>query len=386
MNSNVLGVSKDKTTNKQNQSFAPQRRPIRILAVDDDPAAGRLLTVLLPPPGFDCTVVLSGHLALTSLRAEQFDVVISDLQMPNMSGLELLAQVRLCYPQIAFLVTTGVDDLEVGVRAMRCGADDYLVKPLHESAIVASIDNALYKKRLERQVANYRQHLEEMVSERTRQLFAALKHTEHTYECTLQALGTAIDLRDRETAGHSQRVCLFSLAIARSMGWPDDHLRNLARGAYLHDIGKLGVPDRILLKPGPLDAHERQQMQQHSQIGFDIIKDIPFLSEAADIVLTHHERYDGKGYPRGLKGEQIPASSRVFSVADTLDAITSDRPYRQASSFEEARSTIRRLAGSQFDIAIVRAFLEIAQDTWPTIAGDQSHLSAVSLIAPVPPR
>jgi putative nucleotidyltransferase with HDIG domain len=211
---------------------------------------------------------------------------------------------------------------------MRCGADDYLVKPLRESAVLASLERALHKRQLEQQVEDYRQHLEEMVAERTGQLQAALQQIESSYEDTLQALGAAIDLRDNETAGHSQRVCHYSLEIARAIGWSEKQLGSLARGAYLHDIGKLGVPDGILLKPGPLTTEEWKLMQQHVQIGFDLLKGIPFLADAAEIVLTHHERCDGKGYPRGLKGEEILLGARIFAVADTLDAMTSDRPYR----------------------------------------------------------
>jgi len=264
------------------------------------------------------------------------------------------------------------------VQAMRCGADDYLVKPLRDSAVVASLESALHKRQLERQVENYRQHLEEMVAERTQQLQAALQQIERSYEDTLQALGAAIDLRDDETAGHSQRVCRYSLEIARAMGWSDKQLGSLARGAYLHDIGKLGIPDGILLKPGPLTADERRLMQRHAQIGFDLVKDIPFLADVAEMVLTHHERFDGGGYPRGLKGEEILLSARIFAVADTLDAITSDRPYRRASAFESARETIRHLSGSQFDPHVVSAFLNIPEETWPTIAGNQREVAALS--------
>jgi len=312
------------------------------------------------------------------LQREQFDAVISDLHMPGISGMELLTQVRRCYPHVAFLVTTGVDDVDVGVQAMRCGADDYLVKPLLESAVLASLERALHKRELEQQIENYRQHLEEIVAERTGQLREALQHIEHSYENTLQALGAAIDLRDNETAGHSQRVCRYSLEIARAMGWSDKQLGSLARGAYLHDIGKLGVPDGILLKPGPLTADERKLMQRHAQIGFDLVKDIAFLADAAEIVLTHHERYDGGGYPRGLKGDEILLSARIFAVADTLDAITSDRPYRRASSFESGRETIRHLSGSQFDPRVVSVFLCIPEATWPTIARNQRQAVTLS--------
>jgi HD-GYP domain-containing protein (c-di-GMP phosphodiesterase class II) len=162
------------------------------------------------------------------------------------------------------------------------------------------------------------------------------------------------------------------------MGWPDKPLLSLARGAYLHDIGKLGVHDSILLKPGPLNPEERKLMQQHVQIGFDLVKDIAFLADAAEIVLTHHERYDGGGYPRGLKGEEILPSARIFAVADTLDAITSDRPYQCASSFAAARERIRHLSGSQFDPRVVDVFLSIPETTWSSIASNQRKIAALS--------
>jgi len=360
--------------------IASDRQPAaRVLVVDDEPAACKLLSIILGPPAFRCATACNGAEALLALQREQFDAVISDLQMPGTSGMELLAQVRRRFPLMAFLVTTGVDDVEVGIQAMRCGADDYLVKPLLESAVLASLESALHKRKLEQQVENYRLHLEEMVTERTGQLQAALQQIERSYEDTLQALGAAIDLRDSETAGHSQRVCHYSLEIARAMGWSDKQLSSLARGAYLHDIGKLGIPDGILLKPESLTVDERKIMQLHVQIGFDLVKDIPFLSDAAEIVLTHHERFNGSGYPHGLTGEGILLSARIFAVADTFDAITSDRPYQRASSFESARDTIRDLSGIQFDPQVVNVFLSIPEETWPAIARNQRQIAEIPL-------
>jgi putative nucleotidyltransferase with HDIG domain len=352
--------------------------PARILAVDDEFAACKLLSLILGPPAFHCTTACTGEEALVALQTEPFDAVISDLDMPGMGGLQLLTQVRRKYPHMAFLVTTGVDDLDVGVQAMRCGADDYLVKPLREGAVAASLQSALHKRRLEQQVENYRLHLEEMVLERTAQLQAAFRQIERSYEHTLQALGAAIDLRDNQTAGHSQRVCRYSLEIAKAMGWSGQQLGSLARGAYLHDIGKLGIPDGVLLKPGPLTAEERELMQKHAQIGFDLVKDIPFLADAAEIVLTHHERFDGRGYPHGIRSEEILLSARIFAVADTLDAITSERPYQRASSFEEAREIIRRFSGGHFDPEVVNVFLGIPEGTWPAIANNQQQPAELS--------
>lgn len=350
----------------------------RVLAVDDEPSAAKLLSLILAPPTFRCTTACTAEEALVALQREPFDAVISDLQMPGLSGMELLLEVRHKHPHMAFLVTTGIDDVDVGVKAMRSGADDYLVKPLRESAVVASLENALSKRKLEQEVENYRQHLEEMVAERTNQLRGALERVEQSYEDTLQSLGAAIDLRDNETEGHSQRVCRYSLEIARAMGWQDKQLGILARGAYLHDIGKLGVPDGILLKPGALTPEERKIMQRHALIGFDLVKDIPFLADATDVVLMHHERFDGTGYPQGLKGEAIPLSARIFAIADTLDAITSERPYQRASSFESAREIIRRLSGTAFDPQVVNVFLSIREDVWPTIATNQRRIAGLS--------
>ena len=359
---------------------APASNPpvTRVLVVDDELSARKLLVLFFDTPAFRCATANSGEEALVILQQQPFDAVISDLHMPGISGMGLLTEVRRCYPHLAFLITTGVDDLEVGVRAMRSGADDYLVKPLQESAVLASLESALHKRQLERQVEHYRQHLEQMVTERTSQVQAALEQIQKSYEDTLQALGAAIDLRDNETAGHSQRVCRYSIEIARAMGWPEKQLENLARGAYLHYIGKLGGLDGILLKPGPLNVDERKLMQQHVQIGFDLLKDIAFLAPAAEIVYMHHERYDGGGYPRGIKGEEILLGARIFAVADTLDAITSDRPYHQASSFESARETIRHLSGSHFDPKVVETFLSIPEHIWPTIARNQRQAAALS--------
>jgi len=365
-------------TGATSKELSARRRVTRVLAVDDEPAACKLLSLFLPSPEFQCTTAINGEEALVALQRERFDAVISDLRMPGLGGMELLAEARRRHPHMAFLVTTGVDDVEVGVQAMRSGADDYLIKPLLENVVLASLERALHKRQLEQQVEDYRQRLEEMVSERTQQLQTALRQVEQSYEHTLQALGAAIDLRDNETAGHSQRVCRYSLEIAQAMHWLDADLENLARGAYLHDIGKLGIPDGILLKPGPLDADEWKVMRQHVQIGFHIVKDIPFLADAAQIVLTHHERFDGSGYPKGLRGEEILPGARIFAVADTLDAITSDRPYRRASSFESAYEAIRCQAGGQFDPEVARVFFHIPPNTWEMIAKDRRKIVAFS--------
>jgi response regulator RpfG family c-di-GMP phosphodiesterase len=232
-----------------------------VLVVDDESSVCSVLMRALSREGFVAWSAASGGEALNMLRQRDFDVVISDLNMPGISGLELLEQCRVEYPNLAFLMVTGEDDVHVGVEAMKRGADDYLVKPFQVQAVVRNVQRALEKKRLQLELERYHHRLEEMVEDRTQQLKAALGRVEVTYDETLEALGAALDLRDEETAGHSRRVTLYSQAIARSMGYSDEALKCLARGAHLHDIGKIGIPDSILRKPGKLTLEETAVMR-----------------------------------------------------------------------------------------------------------------------------
>ncbi|MFB3922204.1 MAG: HD domain-containing phosphohydrolase [Terriglobia bacterium] len=339
----------------------------RILIVDDEAAICTLLEERLRQQGFMTRSTLSGEQALDFIAREPVDVIISDLRMPGMSGLELLDNVQAKSPHPAFLVATGVEDLRTGVEAMKKGAADYLLKPIQMDALVASIGRTLERKRLETELEQYRRDLEHLVEQKTRQLRTAMRRIELTYDETLEALGAALDLRDTETAGHSERVTRYALEIAQRMGCSPDQLKQIRRGSYLHDIGKIGIPDSILLKEGKLTPGETQRMQAHVRIGYDVVCRIAFLAGAAEIVLTHQERWDGTGYPQGLTGEEIPLGARIFAVADTLDAMTSDRPYRRALSCQEARDEIRRESGRQFDPAVVQAFLAIPEETWEEI-------------------
>lgn len=339
----------------------------RVLIVDDEAAVCELLTQKLTQEGFACRTCRNGGEALALLEHESFDAIISDLRMPGISGFGLLGQCRNKYPHSAFLMVTGVDDVRVGIQAMRQGAADYLVKPFQLDAVLAAIERALEKKRLELELENYREHLEEMVEQRTQELEIAMRRIEQTYDDTLEALGAALDLRDTETAGHSRRVSRYCLEIAKARGCSGEQLKQITRGAYLHDMGKIGIPDAILLKEGRLTAEERAVMEAHVRIGYELVSRIPFLAPAAEIVLNHHERYDGTGYPRGLVGEAIPLGARIFAVADTLDAMTSDRPYRRALPFLVAREEIIRGSGNQFDPAVVRTFLAVPEKSWEDI-------------------
>ena len=293
--------------------------------------------------------------------------------MPGISGMELLAEARRRVPRTAFLMATGVGDVAVGVAAMKQGAADYILKPFQMEAVVVSLRRALEIKRMEAELEEYRHGLENMVEERTRQLQAAMEKIEFTYDETLEVLAAALDTRDNDTAGHSLRVTLYALEIARRLDFSSDQLRQLERGANLHDIGKIGIRDSILRKPGKLTPEETAIMQTHVRIGYELVSRVAFLAPAAQIVLTHQEFYDGTGYPQGLRGEEIPLGARVFAVADTLDAMMSDRPYRRGRAYEIARAEIQRESGKQFDPRVVAAFLSVPEERWAEIRSEASR-------------
>ena len=216
------------------------------------------------------------------------------------------------------------------------------------------------------------QNLKALVDARTQQWKTALSNLEKSYDITLEALGEAFDLKTAATEGHSRRVTTYTVAIARKMGLPKEEINVIARGAFLHDIGKMAIPDAILLKPGKLTDDEMAIMREHCYRGYKIISRIPFLTEGAEIVYSHHERYDGLGYPRGLKGDEIPLGARLVAVANTLDAIISDRPYRPAQTVEAARREIELWSGRQFDPQIVKLFLEMPDNLWGDLRRDMA--------------
>lgn len=340
--------------------------PDRILVVDDEEPIREIVCSMLSAGGkYTCLQASSGEEALALLESgEQFALMLSDLMMGGMDGLALLERAKERTPDMPVIMVTAVHDISVALAAIRNGAYDYLLKPFEREQLLATVRRAMENRRLKIENRAYQTNLESLVEARTQQLNNTMRNLERSYDITLEALGDALDLKDAETEGHSKRVTAFTIAMAKHMGLNDKEIRVIARGAFLHDIGKMAIPDAILRKPGALNPDEIAIMREHCYRGYQMLKKIPFLSEASDIVYAHQEKFDGTGYPRGLKAEEIPLGARIFSVADTLDAITSDRPYRPAQSIPAAREEIRKWSGRQFDPDVVRIFLSMPENIW----------------------
>ncbi|MBL8933290.1 MAG: response regulator, partial [Archangium sp.] len=320
-----------------------------------------VISVLLREEGYHCDTASGAEMALDMAEREDTPLVISDMKMPGKDGLWLLENFRDKHPDTSIIMLTGYGDTESAVDCLRRGAVDYLLKPPKLTDLIRSIERALAKRRIELARKKYQKKLERKVRDRTTELRKALKDISVTYENTLMALVSALDAREHETSDHSIRVVEYTVAIANQLGIKGVELEEIGRGALLHDIGKIGVPDAVLLKPGKLTNDEWVEMRKHPDIGFNMIQPIPFLSVPATIVLSHQERWDGQGYPRKLKHHEIHIGARIFAVADTLDAMTSDRPYRKGTTFSNAVAEITRCGGSQFDPEVVKAFNSIGE-------------------------
>jgi len=330
----------------------------RILVVDDEEAIREVVCSMLQSAHFNCRQARSGVEALGILNSgEEFELILSDLMMAEMDGIGLLERAKEKFPDMPVVMVTAVHDITVAMKALRNGAYDYLTKPFDRDQLLAAVRRALENRRLKVENRAYQTNLEALVDARTEQL-------ERSYDVLLEALGDALDLKDAETEGHSKRVTAFTIAIARAMNLGHSNIRIIARGAFLHDIGKMAIPDAILRKPGALTPDEIAVMREHCYHGYQLLRRIPFLQDAAEIVYSHQERWDGTGYPRGLKADQIPIGARMFAIADTLDAITSDRPYRPAQTLQAAREEILRWSGRQFDPEAVNIFLGMPDNIW----------------------
>jgi putative nucleotidyltransferase with HDIG domain len=337
---------------------------VRILVVENGKSLRDSITSLLDSTYYKYREAKNEIEALASLDSgEEFDLVLSTL-MGNLEDVGLVERMHEKYPDIPVVIVTAAPDLQVALRALRHGAYDYLLKPLEKEQLLSTVRRVLESRRIKRENDAYRTNLESLVNARTQQWKNALADLERAYEIPLEVASDALQMKNAETAGHSKRVTAFAIAIAKNMHLPVEAITVIGRGAFLHDIGKMAIPNRILLKPTKLTEMEMAVMREHCLSGHRMLKKIPFLVSAAEIVYAHHENYDGTGYPRGVKGTGIPMGARIVAIANTLDSITSDLPYRPAQSFRVARREIERCSGKQFDPEIVRFFLSIPERKW----------------------
>jgi putative nucleotidyltransferase with HDIG domain len=348
-----------------------ERIPARVLVVDEQTHCRTEIDGMLEKAEYSTVLSSDRQEAIAHIeRDPPYDLVLSDLMAAGVQGMGLLERMRQVQPETPLVLVTPGRDEGAAVAAVRQGAYDYLLKPFEKDQLLATVKRAIDYRRLVQQNAMYRQDLEQLVSARTGMLHQAITDLERSYDITLEALGDALDLKDAETEGHSKRVTAYTIALARGAGIASQQIPVIARGAFLHDIGKMAIPDAILLKPAKLQLDEQKVMREHCARGYQMLRKIPFLQEAAEIVYSHQEHYDGSGYPRKLKGEQIPLGARIFAVADTLDAMTSDRPYRKAATFAAARLEIKRCAGTQFDPKVVEVYLSLPDQLWDDLRAE----------------
>jgi response regulator RpfG family c-di-GMP phosphodiesterase len=360
----------------------------RVLIVDDDELILRALSRILEGAGYDPRCYLDPGEALAAIEADAPVVIISDYMMPAMDGVTFLKAARARFPAAVRILCTAAEDFRVALQAVNAGEVFRIIsKPWHQQELLATIAQAAEAARLrienerltaevQRQNGQLREinlRLEEMVRHRTQAL--------------LEGLIAALDYRDAETQWHSRRVSLYARRLAQQLGIQEPELTTIEHGALLHDIGKIGVRDRVLLKPGPLTSDEWTEMKRHPELGWALLQRVDYLRPASAIVLQHQERWDGTGYPAGLSGEDIVIGARVFHVVDTLDAITSDRPYRKSRPFSEARVEIARCSGTQFDPKIAEAFLAVPAEDWERIRLDVETVAVLSAdLAENPPQ
>jgi putative two-component system response regulator len=325
----------------------------RVLVVDDEEPIRRMIARMVSSTGdLESETAANAAEARALLAEREFALVVCDVNMPGESGTELTRWIRDNHPDVAVLVASGVDDPDLAKSVIELGAYGYLVKPFKRYEVQINVANALQRRTLARENSEYRLLLEERVAERTE----ALRQSQ---EETIRRLSLAIDFRSRETGEHVERISEGAGVLARRLGLGPAREELIRMAAPLHDVGKIGMPDEVLLKAGPLTPEERSEMEGHAQVGYRLLtgSGSELLETAALIAWTHHERWDGTGYPRGLAGEEIPIEGRIVAVLDVFDALTHDRVYRPAMDLETALGIIRDGRGTHFDPLVVDLFL-----------------------------
>ena len=336
--------------------------PPRILVLEDQGAIQSLVSAMLKIRGCSCDVASCLADARERLSSVHYDILLIDVNLPDGSGLSLLEKEDPEGPLV--IVMTGSNDIQTAIRAIRGGAIDFVTKPFAVGHFLQRLDKAMEEWRTRTRLQYYARALETLVQMKSEELSRSSRQIDEVCDMTVFALGAALNLKDHETADHCTRVSENSVRLGTLLNLSAFELKNLKWSAYLHDLGKIGIPEQILLKPGALTPDERQVMEKHPVMGYMMIQNIEFLKHATDIVLAHHESFDGTGYPYKLRDMRIPLNARIFAVIDTLDAMTSDRPYRAGLTFSAVAKELALHAGSQFDPEIVEIFLGASETTW----------------------
>ncbi len=331
----------------------------RVLIVDDEGPIRGLIAQILNQYGYECETAAGVDEALALLQERRFSLLISDINMPGRTGLDLLAEAVRLDEDMAVVMVTAVDDRGVAVHTLEMGAYGYIIKPFGKNELLISIANAIRRRELEINNRKYSKELELMVQERTKKLMEAESESREAREETIYRLAKAAEFRDNETAQHTLRIGAYAGILCQRAGFDEDFCEQMRVASLLHDVGKIGIPDAILLKPGALTAEEFGVIKTHADIGYRILEDSrsPLLLMGAVIAHTHHERFDGTGYPQGLKGRDIPLPGRITAICDVFDALTSHRVYKAAMPVEEALAILKEGRGSHFDPGLLDSFL-----------------------------
>ncbi len=339
---------------------AAAQRPLRVLVVDDQPTILRYLERILKAYRYEAVCVQQPDEALAQLRGQPgtIDIVIADINMPDMDGYTLIDNIRKLDDTVIRVLITGQASANRTLEALRRGAHDFLEKPFSVEQFVSVMDRAREYRRLALANAQYQRDLINIVNDKSAEVMSALDKIKATYQYTFETMVAMLDAREHETAQHSTRVRDVTMFLARQVGLAPADVLEIGRGAFLHDLGKIGIPDSILLKPGSLSADEWEVMKKHPEIGHSFLRSNPLLATSAEMVLAHHERYDGTGYPRRLRGEQICIGARLFAIVDSYDAMRSHRVYKQSLSRDAASAELLRQRGIMYDPALVDIFIK----------------------------
>ncbi len=336
-----------------------------ILVVDDEESVRRLLITQLTDEGYRCHEASNARQVLDELHGNNIGLVMLDIKLPGKSGIELLPEIKSAYPDISVIMLTATADMKTAIQCLKRGAYDYITKPFELAEITLSVARAFEKRRLELENKEYQQHLEEKVAEQANKIRASFLNA-------ITALAYALEAKDAYTSGHSQRVSNLSVAIARELNLPQSQINELRLAGLLHDIGKIGVRESVLNKPGRLTRKEFAMVKRHPEIGEHILRPIVDSADILEAVRNHHEHYNGSGYPDGLKNNEIPLAARILAVSDAYAAMTSERPYRKSMSADAALDEIARHKGTQFDPEIADTFTRI-KESRISISKKQKH-------------